>query len=76
VKKMIGGIAGWRDRVPHEAHFTTSIWGSRSDLEAVLDLARRGAIQWHVETLPLERANEALERVRRGEVRGRLVLTP
>jgi propanol-preferring alcohol dehydrogenase len=62
--------------VPWEATFTTSTWASRPDLDAVLDLARRGEIQWHVETLPLDRANEALDRLRRGDVLARLVLTP
>lgn len=62
--------------VPHEAHFTTSIWGSRSELTAVLELARSGELDWHVETLALAEVNEALERVRRGDVLGRLVVTP
>ena len=63
-------------RVPYEATFTTSTWGSRADLAAVLDLARRGELEWHVESLPLELANDAHERLRRGDVLGRLVLTP
>ena len=62
--------------VPYEATFTTSTWGSRADLAAVLDLARRGELEWHVEALPLELANDAHERLRRGDVLGRLVLTP
>lgn len=61
--------------VPYEATVTTSAWGSLEDLAAVLDLARRGEIEWHVETLRLEDANVALDRLRRGEVLGRLVLT-
>jgi len=63
-------------KVPHEAAFTTSIWGSLSDLAAVLECARRGEIQWQVETMPLEKANEALDRLRCGDVSGRLVLVP
>ncbi len=75
------GEAGGRlpfgfDTVPSEAHVTTSVWGSLDELRAVVDLARRGRITWHVETLPLDRANDALRRVRRGQVLGRLVLTP
>lgn len=42
--------------VPHEAHFTTSIWGSLDDLKEVLALARKGNLHWEVETLPRERA--------------------
>jgi alcohol dehydrogenase, propanol-preferring len=61
---------------PHEAAFTTSIWGSLADLRDTLDLARRGQVRWEVERLPLASVNEALDRLRRGDVRGRLVLTP
>jgi alcohol dehydrogenase, propanol-preferring len=63
-------------RVPHEASFTTSLWGSLDDLTAVLELALRGELRWEVETLPLQDVNLALSRVRRGEVNGRLVLVP
>jgi propanol-preferring alcohol dehydrogenase len=62
--------------VPHEAHLSTSVWGSHRDLAAVVELARAGTLRWEVEALPLQRVNEALERLRHGRVRGRLVLTP
>ncbi len=62
--------------VPPEVHLTTAISGSRRDLASVLDLARRGDLDWHVEALPLDRVNEALARLRRGDVLGRLVLVP
>lgn len=62
--------------VPHEAHFTSSISGSLPDLAAVLNYARKGEIKWEVETLPLEKANEALNRLRQGQVSSRLVLIP
>ena len=62
--------------VPHESCFTTSIWGSKQDLSAVLQYARKGELEWDVETVPLENINEALSRVRRGDVLGRLVVTP
>ncbi len=39
--------------VPAEAHFTTAAWASITDLEAVLQHAKRGEIAWRVETLPL-----------------------
>jgi propanol-preferring alcohol dehydrogenase len=76
IGEAAGTLAFALGRVPHEASFTTSIWGSLDDMRAVVDLATRGELSWDVETLPLERANEALERVRRGDVAGRLVLTP
>jgi alcohol dehydrogenase, propanol-preferring len=62
--------------VPHEACLTTSVWGSRADLEAVLGHARRGELTWDVEPIPLDRANEALARLREGDVTGRIVLVP
>jgi alcohol dehydrogenase, propanol-preferring len=68
----VGLDHGW----PQEAQLTTNILGSLDDLRAVLELTRRGELKWHVETLPLERANEALDRLRRGDVVQRLVLTP
>ncbi len=72
-----GGSLGFGMRTfPWEAHLTTSIWGSRSDLDAVLELARTGSITWDVEALPLSRVNEALQRLRDGRVTGRLVLVP
>ena len=55
---------------------TTSVLGSLAELREVVALARAGAVEWEVETLPLGRANDALDRLRRGEVRGRLVLVP
>ena len=62
--------------VPHEAHFTTSIWGSLRDLCSVVEYARQGKLKWSVQTFPLEKANDAPLRLRRGDVAGRIVLTP
>ena len=62
------------------------LWGERSirsvanltrqDGEELLALAPRVAVRTEIETFPLERANEALERLRRGELRGSAVLVP
>jgi propanol-preferring alcohol dehydrogenase len=77
---LVGGARGAHpfsvNALAREAHVTTSVWGSRSDLAAVLDLARRGELDWDVEPLPLDRVNEALDRLRRGDVAGRLALVP
>ncbi|MCS7234876.1 MAG: zinc-binding dehydrogenase [Armatimonadota bacterium] len=62
--------------MPAEVHLTNSVWGSLRELHEVVGLARSGRLRWHVETLPLEQVKEALERVRRGRVLGRLVLAP
>ncbi len=49
---------------------------TRRDGEEFLALAPRVPVRTYVETLPLEQANEALDRLRRGDVRGALVLVP
>jgi alcohol dehydrogenase, propanol-preferring len=48
---------------------------TREDGEEFLPLAARVPVRAEVETFPLERANEAIERVRAGAVRGSAVLT-
>jgi alcohol dehydrogenase, propanol-preferring len=78
---MVVGEAGGRipfgfADVPHEVHLTSSVWGSYEDLRAVLGIAQRGDLTWDVEPVPLDEANEALSRLRRGEVVGRIVLIP
>ena len=60
------------------------LWGERSvrsvanltrqDGEELLALAPRVPVRTEIETFPLERANEALERLRRGQLRGSAVL--
>jgi propanol-preferring alcohol dehydrogenase len=49
---------------------------TRRDGEEFLALAPRVPVRTHVETFPLEEANEALDKLRRGDVRGALVLVP
>jgi propanol-preferring alcohol dehydrogenase len=49
---------------------------TRRDGEEFLTLAARVPVHTHVETFPLEQANEALDKLRRGDVRGALVLVP
>ncbi len=53
-----------------------SIVGTRKDLREALGFAAEGKVRCAVETAPLEAVNEILGRLRRGEVRGRIVLTP
>ena len=62
------------------------LWGERSvrsvanltreDGREFLELAPRVPVRTEIETLPLQRANDALERLRSGQVRGSLVLVP
>ncbi len=49
---------------------------TRRDGEEFLELAPRVPIRTTVETFPLEQANDALDRLRRGAVRGAAVLVP
>lgn len=71
-----GELAFGFDRVPVEAHLTTTAWGSLADLRAVVRLARRGRLRWDVEPMPLREARTAHERLAAGRVEGRLVLVP
>lgn len=62
--------------LPPECHLTTSAWGTRAELEALLGLAERGLVRAHVERQPLDAVNDVLERLAAGRVEGRVVLTP
>src|SRR5205814_10343465 len=59
------------DTVLKGIHVQGSFIGSVQDLADALRLAVEGKVKPRIETHPLERAPEALERLRRGEVRGR-----
>ena len=48
---------------------------TRADAEELLALAPKVPVRTEVETFPLEQANEALDRLRGGELRGAAVLT-
>jgi len=71
-----GHLALGFDSPPVESWITTTAWGSREDLVEVVRLARRGALRWTVETLPLRDAAAGLRRVGAGKVTGRIVLVP
>jgi len=61
---------------PYEVSVTAPYWGSRSELIEVLDLAREGFVEVHVETYGLDDAPLAYERLRAGKVNGRAVILP
>ncbi len=61
----------WGERVVRSVANLT-----RRDGEEFLELAPRVPVRTHVETFPLAQANEALDKLRRGDVRGALVLVP
>ena len=49
---------------------------TRADGDEFLELAARVPVRTEVEAVPLARANDALARLRGGDVRGALVLVP
>jgi propanol-preferring alcohol dehydrogenase len=60
----------WEERVIRSVANLT-----RRDGEELLMIAPKVPVKTEVDLFPLERANEALERLRRGELRGAAVLT-
>lgn len=51
-------------------------WGSRTELAAVVDLARHGGLAPHTTVFPLADADRAFDEVRGGRLTGRAVLVP
>ncbi len=61
--------------VPPESRFMASFWGTRAQMDELLDLARREpSLVAPVETLPLADAQLAHDRLRAGQIAGRVVL--
>lgn len=63
-------------QTPMGAAVRAPYWGSRSELMEVLDLARVGAVNVHVERYGIDDAPEAYARLHHGDVRGRAVVVP
>ena len=62
--------------LPYGAEVATSYWGTLTELGELVALARAGKLRLDVETYPLDRAPEVYARLRKGEIRGRAVITP
>lgn len=62
--------------LPNGTSVTAPYWGSRAELAEVLDLARAGAVEVHVETYTLDEAPLAYERLHEGKINGRAVILP
>jgi alcohol dehydrogenase, propanol-preferring len=71
-----GSLSFSFDDPPVESWLTTVAWGSRDDLRDVVRLAERHRIQWRTDVVPLADASAAHQRLRLGDVAGRLVLVP
>jgi propanol-preferring alcohol dehydrogenase len=78
---LLVGIGGGVAKVgfglgPYDMSVRAPYWGSRSELIEVLELARAGVIDVHVETYGIDEAPEAYERLHAGKVNGRAVILP
>jgi propanol-preferring alcohol dehydrogenase len=62
--------------LPFECQLNIPYWGSAVELMEVLDLARAGRIRAHVERFPLDRVEDAYEKMRNGALDGRAVICP
>ncbi|NBE53681.1 NAD(P)-dependent alcohol dehydrogenase [Streptomyces boluensis] len=62
--------------LPYEVSVCSPYWGSRSELIEVLDLARAGAVEVHVEKYALDESPRAYERLHEGAIQGRAVILP
>jgi propanol-preferring alcohol dehydrogenase len=71
-----GQVAFGMERQTVESWLTTVSWGSPQDLREVVRLARRAKLTWETETMPLDEAAAAHDRLRQGEIPGRVVLVP
>jgi propanol-preferring alcohol dehydrogenase len=61
---------------PYECSFATTYWGSAVELTEVLELAREGKVKANVERFPLDRVDDAYQRMREGSLDGRAVVVP
>ncbi|MGA8074144.1 MAG: zinc-dependent alcohol dehydrogenase [Candidatus Acidiferrales bacterium] len=59
-----------------EVRIQASAVGTREDLREVLALAAQGKVRCEVAARPLSQVNEALDQMRRGEISGRIAVTP
>ncbi len=59
-----------------EIRMQASAVGTREDLSEILAMAANGKVRCQVAARPLADANEVLEQLRRGNISGRIVLTP
>lgn len=62
--------------LPLGARTDLPFWGTRPELDQLLELARSGQVHLQVEEFSLERTAEAYALLDRGEVRGRAVVLP
>jgi alcohol dehydrogenase, propanol-preferring len=61
---------------PYEASVQSTYWGSVTELEELLTLARTGAVSIHAQSYPLEKASDVYASMLDGSLQGRAVLVP
>jgi alcohol dehydrogenase, propanol-preferring len=69
IRASISAIVNW------ELSVRGSNVGTRLDLQEAVDFALRGEVAAKIETAPLRSANAVLDRLRKGKIVGRVVLT-
>lgn len=62
--------------IPLETRLVIPFWGTRPELLDVIELARAGHITTQIDTVALDQANDAYDRMRAGKLQGRLVVMP
>jgi len=71
------GFFEFKDRgLPYGAFMSTTFGGSKRELMELISLAEAGKIAPHVTRYPLSQVENALEKLKRGEIAGRAVLVP
>jgi propanol-preferring alcohol dehydrogenase len=76
---LAGGAARMKvlENTRFEVLFEATLWGTVKELREVVALAESGALPLiPLELQPLERINDVYDRLKRGEVAGRIVVTP
>lgn len=71
-----GSLPFGRGVLPPEVTLMSARGGSIGDVTEVVQLARQGRLHWDTEQIPLADVLTGLQRLERGEVQGRLILTP
>jgi propanol-preferring alcohol dehydrogenase len=69
-------VASKAGDLPRDWQLSAPFWGTRTDLEAVVEMAASGHLAAESETGTLADAPELYRRLSRGEIRGRAVVVP
>jgi propanol-preferring alcohol dehydrogenase len=59
---------------PYETNISTTYWGYRDELMEVIEMARRGQLDVHVERFSIDDAPKAYDRLHQGTLNGRAVV--